>query len=97
METFKTMVFLGDHGKPQFIDTIWHEGHWWLVATWLQHHTTGHRIPERIIQMDGMVLRFQEVQNPDYRFLVNNSIPISVFDGEPQTEYVVSTHPDALS
>jgi hypothetical protein len=97
METFRTMVFLGGQGTPQFIETIWHEGHWWLVATWLQHHATGDRIPERIIQMDGVLVRFQEVQDEPYRFLANNSIPISVFDGVPQAGYTISIHPSAIA
>ena len=96
METFVAMVYLGAQDTPKFLDAIWHEGHWWLVASWLENPTTGHRIPERIIQMDGRVLRFQDDPTPGWRFLVNNAIPISVFDGTPQDGYIVAIHPAAI-
>jgi hypothetical protein len=98
MEIFKTHLFFSGHDEdhPYLIDTIFHEGHWWLVATWLQNHATGHRIPERIIQMDGLTVRFQEVDGEPYHFLLNNALPKSVLDGEPQSGYVIAIHPHAL-
>jgi len=98
MDIFKTFLwFVGyDEDHSYLVDTIFHEGHWWLVASWLQHHATGERIPERIVRMDGVFVRFQEVNEPRYRFLLNNAMPKSVFDGKAQDGYVVATHPLAL-
>lgn len=98
MEIVKTMItFSGfDEGYFQLTDTIWLEGHWWLVATYLQNPTTRHRVPERIVLMDGLAIRYQEAVDQPYRFLVNSAIPKSVFDGVPQDGYTVKIHPSAL-
>lgn len=79
MDVFKTMVsFSGrDEGAFHLMDTIWHEGHWWLVASWTVSNDSGTRTPERIIRMDGVFVKYQEVQSDDYRFLLNNALPIS--------------------
>lgn len=96
MDVCKTMCFIGEDAFPTLIDTIWHRGSWWLVSTWLKHPDTGHRIPERIVQMDGMQLRFQEVSGQPYRFLASNSVPKDVLAGSLHTEYVVDIHPMAV-
>lgn len=99
MEVHKTYLFIDGHddGSPFLMDTIWHEGHWWLVTSWLEHQVTRHRIPERIIQLDGTTVRFQEVMNQPYRFFLNNALPKSVLDGTPQIGYVAAIHPLAIS
>nr|MDP2192541.1 hypothetical protein [Rhodoferax sp.] len=99
MEIVKTYLFFSGHDEdhPYLIDTIFYEGAWWLVASWLQHHSTGHRIPERIIQMDGLTVRFQEVEGHPYRFLLNNALPKSVLDGVQQEGYTMAIHPSALA
>ena len=93
MEVFKTYLFFSDHdqGHPYLIDTILHEGSWWLVASWLQAHATGERVPERLVRLSG--LQYQEVEGQPYRFLLNNSIPKAVLDGKEQGEYVVAAYP----
>jgi len=99
MEVFKTYLFFSGHDEshPYLIDTVWHEGHWWLVGTWLEHPVTRHRIPERIVQMNGLTVRFQEVEGQPYRFLLNNALPKSVLYGVPQDGYVIAVHPAALA
>lgn len=99
MEVFKTYLFFSgyDEGHPYLIDTIWHKNNWWLVATYLEHHATREKIPDRLVLMDGLTVSFQEVENQPYRFLLNNSLPKSVLDGEPQNGYVIENHPSALS
>ena len=77
----KTLLFFSDHdqGQSYLIDTIWHEGHWWLVGSWLAPHDGGQRLPERLVRLTG--LRYEEVKNQPFRFLLNNAIPKSVLDG----------------
>jgi len=97
MEVFKTYLFFSGHdeGHPYLIDTIQHEGAWWLVASWLQSNATAEKIPERLVRLTG--LRFQEVENQPYRFFLNNALPKSVLDGKPQDGYVIAVHPAALA
>jgi hypothetical protein len=38
-------------------------------------------------------LRYQEVADKPYRFLLNNAIPKSVFDGKEQEGYVIADYP----
>ncbi|MFZ6735021.1 hypothetical protein ACO0LG_24085 [Undibacterium sp. Ji42W] len=98
MEIFKSLItFAGyDEGYFHLSDTIQYEGNWWLVATWLKHPVLKHRLPERIVQMDGTVIPFQEVQELEYRFLVNSPIPKSVVDGKPQAGYTITIHPASI-
>ena len=74
MKIFKTYMFFSDHdqGQSYLIDTIRHEGAWWLVASWLQSNDTGDKYPGRLIRLSG--LRYQEVDSEPYRFLLNNSL-----------------------
>ena len=97
MEIFKTYLFFSGHdeGHPYLIDTIRHEGSLWLVGSWLESNDTGEKIPERIVRLSG--LRFQEVENQPYQFLLNNALPKSVLDGQEQEGYVIAIHPDALN
>ena len=86
-------MFFSDHdqGHPYLIDTIEHEGEWWLVASWLEPNEGGELIPGRLVRLSG--LQYQEETAGDYRFLLNNSIPKSVFDGEEHTGYVTLNYP----
>ena len=96
MDVFKTMAFVYE-GRHELLDTIQHEGKWWLVATYLQHPTTLHKVPERIIQLGSPKMPYQELPaGGSSRFLLNKSLPISVLDGEAQDGYVIAIHPDAL-
>lgn len=97
MEVFKTYLFFSGHdeGHPYLIDTISHQGAWWLVVSWLQSNATAGKIPEKLVRLEG--LQFQEVENQPYRFLLNNALPKSVLDGTPQDGYVLAVHPDSLS
>jgi hypothetical protein len=93
MEVFKTYLFFEgfDEGHPHLVETIFHEGAWWLVGSWLQHHATQTRVPERIVRLTG--LQFEEVQGQPYRFLLNNGLPKPVLDGEARAGYVVAMYP----
>ena len=94
MNIFKTMAFIGEDSSPSLLGAIYYQDRWWIVATWLQSHATGERIPERLVQMDGVVLRFQEVRDPAYRcFLANNALPTGVLDGTDTGRYVIATYP----
>ena len=96
MEVFKTYLFISGHedGHPFLIDTIFYENEWWLVSSWLYHDARKEQIPERLVQLTG--LQYQEVNLPDHRFLLNNSMPKSVLDGIPQDGYVLANYPALL-
>lgn len=93
METVKTLItFSGfDEGRFHLVDTIWHDNAWWLVSTWLQNQATGHKTPERIVRLSG--LRYQELTAEPYRFVLNNAVPISVFEGKQHDAYVIAVFP----
>jgi hypothetical protein len=89
MEISKTCLFFEDHdqGARYLVDTIHHDGRWWLVGTWLEGLTTGRRTPEWPVLLS--TLRHQEIEGQDFRFLLNNSIPKAVLAGEARDGYVV--------
>ena len=93
MEVFKTYLFINDldDGVPFLADTIWYEGAWWIVASWLKSRTTESRIPERLVRPINS--RFHEVGDHTHRFLLNHSVPKSVLDGVAHEEYVLSNYP----
>lgn len=93
MEFFKTLItFSGfDEGFLQLCDTIWYKDAWWLVATAFEAPSTGHKIPDRIVRLSG--LPYQEVNGPEYRFLLGTAIPISVFEGQMSEGYVIEYYP----
>lgn len=97
MEVFKTLgSFEGhDEGQLQLLDTIMHDGEWWLVASWLGRGNTK-EIPERIIKLGGLKTRYQELTGEQYRFILNNAIPYSLFRGVPQEGYILAIHPRAV-
>lgn len=97
MDIFKTMCFIDDDDGPSLVDTIWYKGDWWLVATWLQHPDTGHRIPERIVRPTVIGPKLLEAPaGKNYRFALSNAIPMSALGGVSQDEFLIETHSMAL-
>lgn len=96
MEIFKTFLFFSgfDEGNSYLVDTIFYKNAWWLVSTWIESNDKKEKIPERLIRLSG--LRYQEVEGEKYRFLLNNAIPKSVFDGVQQEDYVIEYYPVLL-
>ncbi len=92
MEVCKTFVFISDRIQvsPHLIDTIFYEGRWWLVGTWLESNATGDRVPETLVLLD--TLRHREIEGKPYRFALKPEIPISVLRGEAREGYVVATY-----
>jgi hypothetical protein len=92
IEVFKTLLFFEgyDEGHSYLIDTIFYQGAWWLVASWIAQYATSERAPERLVRLTG--LRFEEVEGKPHRFLLHNSIPRSVLDGQAQDGYVLATN-----
>lgn len=95
MEVFKTYLFFQgyDEGHSYLIDTIYFEEEWWLVGDWLQSNDTGEKFPATMVRLSG--LQFQEVNKERYRFLLNNSLPKSLLNGEPHEGYVTRKYPMA--
>lgn len=93
MEIVKTLVFFSgyDEGHSCLIDTVQHEGKWWLVGSWLEAIATRERMPELLVRLEG--LQYQGVEGQPYRFVLNNPIPKSVLDGKEQGGYVVVRFP----
>ncbi|MCL6484019.1 MAG: hypothetical protein I4O49_07515 [Janthinobacterium lividum] len=98
MEVFKTLgSFEGhDEGYLQLLDTVMHDGAWWLVATWLALGNTKVS-PERIIKLGGPKTSFHEVTGEQYRFVLTNAIPHSLFEGTHHDGYESLIHPAAIS
>ena len=92
MDVCKTLAFFSDHelGARHLIDTIFYEGRWWLVGTWLQSTTTGDRVPETLVLLDA--LDHREIEEKPYRFVLNNEIPRAALRGEAREGYVVATY-----
>ncbi len=92
MDFCKTLAVFSDHelGSSHLIDTIFHQGRWWLVGTWLQSNATGDRVPETLVLLD--TLRHQEIEGKPYRFVLNSEIPRAVLRGEAKEGYVVATY-----
>ena len=92
MDVCKTLAFFSGHdqGSRHLIDTIFYQGRWWLVGTWLQSSATGDRVPETLVLLD--TLRHQEIEGKPYRFVLTHGIPRSVLRGEAKEGYVVATY-----
>lgn len=92
MDACKTLAFFSDYeqGSAHLINTIFHQGRWWLVGTWLGSTTTGDRVPETLVLLDA--LDHQEIEGKPYRFVLNNEIPRAVLRGETRKGYVVATY-----
>ena len=93
MEVFKTYLFFEgyDEGHSYLIDTIHFENQWWLVGDWLQKPDANKKYPGNMVCLSG--LRYQEVNGEEYRFILNNSLPHSLFGGEVQDGYTIKKFP----
>lgn len=92
MDVVKTYLFFEgfDEGSAYLIDTIFLAGAWWLVGSWLVANATGERVPERLVRLTG--LPHEEVSGQRHRFLLTNSLPKSVLDGEARDGYVAASY-----
>jgi hypothetical protein len=92
MKVLKTYLFFEgfDGGFPYLIDTICFNGAWWLVGSWLVANATGERTPERLVRLTG--LPHEKASGQEWAFLLNNSLPKSVLDGQARDGYVVADY-----
>jgi hypothetical protein len=92
MDVLKTLVHFegSDDERSYLVDTIHHDGAWWLVASWKVKQTIKSRAPERLVRLTG--LHYEEVQGKPYRFVLNKPLPKDVFDGQERDGYVVATN-----
>lgn len=94
MTVFKSMVTLND-GLYR-MDTIEHEGMFWLVPEWIDTPRKGWSRPARIVCLS--LLPHQALPlGGDIRFVLSNPIPKSVLTGQIQPrltiQYVVIERP----
>ncbi len=100
MKIYKTIViFSGDEttqGAVHTMDTIEHEGQFWLVPEWIVSQSEGWTMPARIILLD--TLDHQKSGGEQYDFVLNGPIPKAIVSGEtepePDSEYVVVERPN---
>jgi hypothetical protein len=99
IKVLRTMVAIsGDpatQGQVLKMDTIEHEGQFWLVPEWLDSQTEEWTMPARIILLDS--LRHQKSDGEQWDFVLNDPLPKAIAYGETQpeegSEYVVVERP----
>lgn len=83
-------------GQILKMDTIEHEGQFWLVPQWIDSQTEEWTMPARIILLDS--LPHQESDGKQWDFVLNDPIPKAIAFGETQpeegSEYVVVERPN---
>lgn len=88
---FHTAIRSGD--DVYCIDTIEHQGGLWLVPSWLETRGGKAQKPERIIRLD--CLQYQsKPEGLAFDYVLNESIPQAVLDGQTTAGYVVEVRPD---
>lgn len=98
MEIYKTLLtFAEEEGKYYKIDTIYYAENWWLVATWIRQVGENKKMPEGLVLMDGKSVRFQEIFEADYRFLVLDPIPSALFRGVEIDGYTIDVHQNEVT
>ena len=76
------------------IETVVYRDNWWLCPPPITKlNTEGEIIPQRMIHVDGNLLRYQEVNLPKYRLVLNTPIPKAVLDGETEEGFEVYHYP----
>lgn len=97
-EIRKTLVFHEDGNAFLHVDTVEHEGQWWLVPRWLIQAGTGSRQPERMIAISQF--KYQKSIFPGCYWAITQQLPRFLFDHhDPQkidAKYVVLLAPEAL-
>ena len=88
MNILKTLLSITDDlsGHVYQMDTIYHEGQWWLVPEWIVKNETGQKTPLRLVRPVGGLLADAE---PPQGFSAN-SVPKAALDGVPTSGYVVA-------
>ena len=100
MKILTTMVIIsGDEttkGAIHKMDTIEHEGRFWLVPEWLDSQSEAWTMPARIILLD--TLHHQKSDGEQWDFVLNDPIPKAIVHGEtepePDSQYFVVERPD---
>lgn len=91
MDVFKTRVFFDELKEDShLVDTIWHEGAWWLVGKWISVIATGERMPDVLVRLTG--LPHHETTDPQYRFFLHIQLPKRALEGEKTDGFVVARH-----
>ena len=95
----KTAVING--GNIDLMDTIEHEGHFWLVPNWILSRNDKYIRPLRIISLQTIPHQdFGSVKEGEARFVVSYPIPKSVFLGLPpkgrENLYVIRENPEIV-
>ena len=87
MNILKTFLAITDDisGYVYQMDTIYHEGQWWLVPEWLVKNDTGQKTPLRLVRPVGGL----SADGDPPRAFSANLVPKSALDGIPTFGYVV--------
>ncbi len=105
MKIYKTAALVYDKRKPKvlgyvLIDTIEHEGKFWLVPSWIEKPLEGWKEPEQIILLDSLphLKVSPDLSIPDSDFVLGYLIPTSELNDQNQIplpdEAVVINSPD---
>jgi hypothetical protein len=78
MKIYTTALVVQGDSAVSLCDTIFYEGKFWLVNTWLHLRERPVQVPERIVCLSD--LPHQKSGSPSRDFVLNDPIPIAVFD-----------------
>lgn len=90
MQIKKTAIRVGDDVLS--IDTIEHEGDFWIVPEWNEDLAAGTMQPERMIRV--LPPDHHPAPGTGFDFSLADSIPIDVLEGRRTLHYDVLTLPD---
>ncbi len=101
MQIYHTLIFF-EEGKGEIFtcDTIYYEGKYWLVHTWLDLPDRTRKRPERIVCLSDLEHQpsAQDWKQKGVDFFLNAPLPKSVFDAQipPHTfsGYTILNFPD---
>jgi hypothetical protein len=98
MKILKTLLLIQGGNTFFHMDTIEHQGRFWLVPEWIEAPVEGWRMPKRIICLENLQRQKLNPKAGYGDFSLSAPIPKAVLDGhDPQPlkgGYVVVERPD---
>ncbi len=99
---FKTLVLLAQPATVRLVDTVEHQGMFWLVPHWRELPNTQWMTPARIIALASLG-HVQDLgpSHQGHRFVVNGPVPRELFDptipNQLRDRYIIVDEPDLKS